>query len=395
MTKSTKIMLSVISAVLAVCIVITAVVSVSKRRENNENEPSAEAVMSDTSESSENTDNIDSSQATSQTGESQSIADSQPTTDSAGNAQELSQKILGKWMDSANMSGYEFKAGGMVTVTYVNLTVPVVNFPINGSANGSYTLVGNDLTVNFSIYKKTITNNFTVSVENNTLTLINKEDNETSTYERVSAEEETSSQSASAENGTIYGSWQNGDASIKYTFNQTGIVNLEFSSAPVLGQTYTGKCDGVFILNGENLTIQYTVLSKQITDEYTYSISDNSMSLKDSRGNTTIFVRSTQSASGSSSLLGKWSDSSGMSGYEFKENGIVEVTYVNLTVPVLNMPINGSFNGNYAIDGNNLTITVSIYSKTITEKYTYSINGNTLTLTNLEDSEISTYTKQS
>ncbi|MGN1418951.1 MAG: DUF5640 domain-containing protein [Acutalibacteraceae bacterium] len=389
MTKSTKIMLSVISAVLAVCIVITAVVCVSRRRENNENAPSVSAGLSDASEVS------DSAQNSNPSAEASESNASQPTTDFAGNAQELSQKILGKWMDSANMSGYEFKADGMVTVTYVNLTVPVVNFPINGSANGSYTLVGNDLTVNFSIYKKTITNNFTVSVENNTLTLINKEDNETSTYERVSAEEETSSQSGSAEAGTIYGSWQNGDASIKYTFNQTGIVNLEFSSATVLGQTYTGKCDGVFILNGENLTIQYTVLSQQVTEEYTYSVSDNSMSLKDSRGNTTIFVRSTPSVSGTSSLLGKWSDSSGMSGYEFKENGVVEVTYVNLTVPVLNMPINGSFKGNYTIDGNNLTITVSIYSKTITQKYTYSINGNTLTLTNLEDSEISTYTKQS
>jgi hypothetical protein len=44
-----------------------------------------------------------------------------------------------------------------------------------------------------------------------------------------------------------------------------------------------------------------------------------------------------------------------MSGYEFKEGGVVVITYVNLTVPVVNIPINGSFTGSYSISGNKVT----------------------------------------
>lgn len=381
-------MLSVISAVLAVCIVIIAVFSVSKRRED-ETAPSQAAEQTTFEGQTTVQPSVQpSSQPSSQQGE-------QSSTTAAAPSSELSQLILGKWMDSANMSGYEFKENGKVTVTYVNLTVPVIEFPINGSADGSYTLNGNQLTVNFSIYKKTITREYTISVNSNTISMTNKEDGKTSTYEKVSSESSASSGSSSSSQTSsgIYGSWQNADATVKYTFNETGIVNLEFSSATVLGQKFTGECDGVFILSGDKLTIQYSVLGRQLTDEFTYSVSDNSMSLKDKNGDTTVFIRSTSAATGNSSLVGKWSDSSNMSGYEFKDNGDVEITYVNFTVPVINMPINGSFKGTYTVNGNQLTITSSIYSKTITKNYLFSITGNTLTLTDKEDGAVSTYSR--
>ena len=49
---------------------------------------------------------------------------------------DLSKEILGKWVDSTGMSGYDFHSDGTVDVTYVNLTIPVLNIPINGSARG-------------------------------------------------------------------------------------------------------------------------------------------------------------------------------------------------------------------------------------------------------------------
>ena len=54
----------------------------------------------------------------------------------------LSEQIIGKWRDSADMSGFEFFSDGTVEITYVNLTVPIINIPVNGTTKGIYTLEG-------------------------------------------------------------------------------------------------------------------------------------------------------------------------------------------------------------------------------------------------------------
>ena len=167
-------MVSVISAVVAVCVVITTVVSVGKMKKNDS--------VDSTSVSSTTTNPTDIS-----TTSAQAASTTENTADL------LKSQLVGKWMDSAGMSGYEFFENGSANVTYVNLTVPVINMPINGTAKGTYTLDGNTLTVQFSIYTKTIKNSFTVSVENNMLTLINRDDGEKSTYLRQSYEQESSS----------------------------------------------------------------------------------------------------------------------------------------------------------------------------------------------------------
>lgn len=94
-------------------------------------------------------------------------------------------------------------------------------------------------------------------------------------------------------------------------------------------------------------------------------------------------------------LLGKWMDSSNMSGYDFQEEGIVELTYANFTVPIVNIPFTGTVKGTYSIgEDDTLTVTYSIYSKSITKTYTYSIEDSALTLVEQGSGEKAVYIRQ-
>ena len=383
MTKSTKIMLSVIGGVLAVCIAITAAVSISKSGKTPDNT----TTISDSYQSSQ----------------SDTAASAQTTVP----APVLSEEIIGEWKDSANMSGYKFESDGSVEVTYVNLTVPVINMPINETANGSYTLAGDELTVSFSIYSKTITKTFTASVENNALVLKNKEDGEVATYNRVTGETQTTAAAsvqttaAPVSQTGLTGTWVSGSGDVKYTFNDNSTASVTLTNAnipSVSSGALSGTYDGVYLSNENDmsLTVQFTAGTEKITQKFTYAVSGNALSLTNENGDTTIFVR--QAVAGTSTevqaLYGKWSDSSGMSGYEFKEDGSVEITYVNFVVPVVNMPINGTYTGTYIVNGDKVTITASIYSKTVVDEYTFSVSGNTLSLVSVDDGELSTYSRK-
>lgn len=93
------------------------------------------------------------------------------------------KKILGKWMDSSNMSGYDFQEEGIVELTYANFTVPVVNIPFTGTVKGTYSLgEDNTLTITYSIYSKSITKTYTYSIEDSALTLVEKESGDRSVY---------------------------------------------------------------------------------------------------------------------------------------------------------------------------------------------------------------------
>lgn len=388
MTKSTKIMMSVIGSVLALCIVVTAGVSISK--------------MGDTPDEATT---IGSSAEETTAEETIAVPETTLPPEEA-----LKTAILGLWRDSADMSGYKFQTDGYVEVTYVNLTVPVINVPINGTAKGTYSLKGNELTVSFSIYSKTITKKYTASVENNTLSLIDREDGETATYTKVDESEEVSTTMQNAQSITtqpvvipsgIYGDWISGAGDIEYTFFENGTFCVTYKDAKVpeisKGEI-NGKYNGVFMTDDDedSIVLQFSMDSKKVTVKYDYKLTQNALSFEGSEDDTTIFVRKQISSApaDASSLLGAWSDSADMSGYNFKDGGIVEITYVNFTVPVINMPINGTYNGTYTLDGNRIRITASIYSNTISDEYTYSIDGNTLTLTAVDDGEISTYHKK-
>lgn len=93
-------------------------------------------------------------------------------------------------------------------------------------------------------------------------------------------------------------------------------------------------------------------------------------------------------------IVGKWMDSASMSGYEFNDDGTVKVIYVNLTIPVLNVPVSGSVMGTYILEKETLTITYSLYSRTYTKVYSYEFKDSSLTLTELDSGKRSVYIKQ-
>lgn len=324
-----------------------------------------------------------------------------PVTDAQGNTitsaqtpvSTLKDDILGKWMDSANMSGYEFFPDGKVTVTYVNLDLPYI--PINGTANGSYTLEGDKLMVKYSIYTATIDYTFKASIENNTLSLYDYEDFETSTYTKVASTEPTSVQgntSPTAPTG-LEGTWVNSGETKKYDFAQNSTVYITVKNDDASTTTYTG----IYFKQEPSVIIQYTADGESITESYTYTIAGNTLILTDADSNIYLFVRSGAPAvtpAGGSGLVGTWLDGAGLSGYTFKEGGVVDVNFVNFTVPVVNIPLNGVFNGTYTTNGNNITISYSIPGKTMTDTYTYTVNETTLTLTSTTDGAVKSYVRQ-
>ncbi len=313
----------------------------------------------------------------------------------------LSELILGKWTDSANMSGYAFYEDGTVEMTYVNLTIPVINIPINGTSKGVYTLEGDKLVTKFSIYSATLEYTYTVKVENNSLSMKDHEDGETATYQRASAEGATlpsvSSQELSQVDEVV-GSWINDNSTVKYAFKDDGTLKVTFSNAKVASistEMLNGEYTGVYLTEGKSMIMQFTVETQRVTQKCDFSVSKNTLSLTDETGSTTLYVREGTAivTPGSADLIGKWTDSAGMSGYEFKEGGIVVITYVDFVVPVVNIPINGSFSGSYTISGNKITISSSIYGKSIVDTYEYTLSENSLTLV-ASDGDVSTYIKK-
>lgn len=322
---------------------------------------------------------------------------SQSSSQSGNQDSSLAAQLIGKWRDGANMSGYEFKEGGKAVLTYINLDIPGLE-AINGGVDGAYTLEGDRLTISTSIYTGTITNTYTASVSGNVLTLVSTKDGSVATYMRESAidtnistdvtepsESQTQPQPEEPDGTDIAGSWNNADSSVKYVFNADGTVLFTRNG---------NEFSGVYIINRDEVSIQFTSGIDRVTEKYEYRVSGNVLTLEGREGDFTLTRSGTApSVSTSDDLIGKWSDGAGMSGYEFKDAGIVSITYVNITVPVINIPINGTYTGSYAINGDKITINASIYGATISNTYTYSIDGNVLTLT-ADDGNVATYIKK-
>lgn len=317
-------------------------------------------------------------------------AEAEDTTTSKSEAT-LAELIIGKWTDSAGMSGFEFFEGGKVSFTYANLAALGINF--DGKVeNGTYKLEGNKLTIAYSIYTATIDKEYEISIDSDTLKMKNIEDNKTSTYVRGEAkggenETTTTTATASSTSDELYGSWENKSMSKKYKFSGLGKVTIVLDDE---------SFEGVYVSEGNTVTIQYTAYSKKITEKYTFSVTTNALSLTNEAGSEFIFVRTGTSAvsTDDKELLGKWRDSANMSGYEFKENGVVAITFVNIDIPVINVPVNGTFTGGYEIKNGVLTLTYYIYGNTISESFTYEVSGNSLQLKKVDDGKISTYMKQ-
>lgn len=109
---------------------------------------------------------------------------------------------------------------------------------------------------------------------------------------------------------------------------------------------------------------------------------------------TTAPVTSVPASEGlETAILGKWTDSSGLSGYEFLEGGKVNWTYANLGQ--FGVPFDGYATGLYSLEGDTLTVKFSIYTATIKKTYRASVNGNELSMYDLEEHETSTYARVS
>ena len=92
-------------------------------------------------------------------------------------------------------------------------------------------------------------------------------------------------------------------------------------------------------------------------------------------------------------LEGKWMNTSGNMGYEFYDEGKVTINYLDGTIPVINIDINGDIDGTYQYDKKEKTVTINYkyLSKTITKRYTYEAKDGTLTLKDIDSGKATVY----
>ncbi len=387
MSQSNKILAGIVGGVLAVCL---AVVGIASFTSGDAADPAAtEPTSFSQAIPAESTTLTPSTTAPVQT---TTLTTTAPTLDLKG-------QLIGKWTDSAGMSGYEFFADGSVKMTYVNLAA--FNIPLDGKADGVYILEGDKLTIKFSIYTATIENNYTVKIDGKMLSLYDLEDRETSTYTRVdgNVQEITSTTvqpTTSVPLNGLNGTWVSADGTETYTFTYDGQLTAVLCNAD---KTVCTTNEGIYLYQEDSLVIQYYQPNGSVTKSYSWSIISGVLTLTDENGKATMFTRSDPSQAGQSvstveALYGTWTDSSNMSGYEFLSDGTVNVKYVDLVIPVLNMPIKTTVPGAYTVNGDEVTVTHSIYGATIRSTYRFSVRDGVLTLVNVEDGNTSTYMKK-
>lgn len=90
---------------------------------------------------------------------------------------------------------------------------------------------------------------------------------------------------------------------------------------------------------------------------------------------------------------GTWISADKRGSYTFYEDGSMKTFIPGDKLPVLETAYNGSLEGTYAYDKSEkeISITLSVYSKEITSRYTYEIEENTLILTDTENKESKKY----
>lgn len=300
---------------------------------------------------------------------------------------ELAEILIGKWSDSAGMSGFEFFEDGRVSFTFANLASLGINF--DGKVdNGTYTLEGNRLTIAYSIYTATIDKTYEITISDDELKMYDIEEMKTSMYIRTDKFKEPESTTAGISvSDELLGSWENKALSKSYKFTEDSKVVVTID-----GEAF----NGVYVTEDNIVTIQYTAYSKKITEKYTFAVTRTNLSLTDEQGTFTYSRMGTSSDStgNEADLMGLWRDSANLSGFEFKDGGVVSVTYVNFRIPVIDVPVNGTFTGGYEINDGVLSLTYYIYGNKISNNYTYEISGNSLRLKDTETGNISTYIKQ-
>ena len=387
MSQSNKILTGIVGGVLAVCLAVVGIVSFTS---GSGEDPTTTAPLSSDAVVQQSTEYATSTTAPVNTTVSTTVA---PVSD-------LRSQLIGKWMDSAGMSGYEFFSDGSVKMTYVNLSA--FNIPIDGKADGVYILEGDKLTIKFSIYTATIENNYTVKIDGKTLSMYNTKEHETSTYSRVDGGTQSVTSTTAptttvpAVNTGLVGTWADSDGTETYTFTNNGQLTAVLCNAD---KTNCTTNVGIYLSQENSLVMQYNYQGVNVTKSYNWSIIDGTLSLTDESGVITLFTRTDTGSEGQAvstveSLYGTWTDSSNMMGYEFISDGTVNVKYVDFTIPVLNMPIKTTVPGTFTVDGDEVTVIHSVYGATIRTTYRFSVRDNVLTLVNTEDGNTSTFMKK-
>ncbi len=95
-------------------------------------------------------------------------------------------------------------------------------------------------------------------------------------------------------------------------------------------------------------------------------------------------------------IIGAWRDSTGTTGYEFKEDGSCVITYADVVVPIINIKYTGETIGTYTVteleDGTfNVKIVYTIINRTITKEYKFTVENNALYLTDITDGTQTVY----
>lgn len=233
--------------------------------------------------------------------------------------------------------------------------------------------------------------------ENTTASSQSETETEAKTEINLTTEaEKTQTDASSPDSSLLLGAWTDNanfsgyeffdNNTMKVTYFNMAAINLE----DVIEGTYTGT----YTVDGDRLTISYTIYSKAITKNYTFAVDENTLTLRGD-GEESIYVRKgadTVIENVDKKLLGKWS--SNLSGFEFKDTGIVSITFIDLGSMGINLPINGTVDGIYTVEDGVLTIKYSIYTGVIEKKYKYSVKDDVLTLTEKGSGEKGVYIRK-
>lgn len=106
------------------------------------------------------------------------------------------KKLIGAWRDSTGTIGYEFKEDNLCTITYADVTVPILNFRYNGTIDGAYTVDKRDdgnyyVTITYTILSKSVSESYMFKVDGGVLTLTGVESGETKTLMAYNPENPT------------------------------------------------------------------------------------------------------------------------------------------------------------------------------------------------------------
>ncbi len=99
--------------------------------------------------------------------------------------------LEGTWISTSDRGSYTFREDGSVKVYYPGDKLPVLETSYNGSLGGTYAYdkSENEVAITLKVYSKEITSHYTYTVEDNTLTLTDLQNDKSKKYSLVIVED--------------------------------------------------------------------------------------------------------------------------------------------------------------------------------------------------------------